>query len=140
MSKRVLVVEENEMTMSIYKLIFEKYIPDVEVECINNANDGLERVTRNNFDLLIVDYNLKHKDINGVDIARLAYPLGKPIMLASCHKIIPRMLLWCRYWDMCHRVKFIDKPFKMKEMVKSIKEQLKIDCIPLDVMFHKLVD
>ena len=139
MTKRVIIVEDNEMTMEIYKIIFNKYIPSVEIEYINNAEDGLERVTRNNFDLLITDYNLKNDKINGMDIARLAYPLGKPILLASCHRFLPRLTLWLKYWDMWSRIKFIDKPFKMKQMVKDIKEQLKKETIPLDQMFHKLV-
>jgi len=137
--KRILVIEENEMTMGIYKLIFDKYIPEVEIEYITDAEKGLERVTRNHFDLLITDYNLKNNNINGMDIARLAYPLGKPIMVASCHKIIPRLLLWIKYWDMCSRIKFIDKPFKMKEMVIAIRQQLETKTIPLNTMFHKLV-
>ena len=137
--KRVIVVEENEITMKIYKLIFEKYLPTVEVEYIDNAEEALERVTKNHFDLLITDYNLKHKHITGIDLARLVYPLGKPVMLASCHKFIPRLILWCKYWDMCYRVKFIDKPFMVKTMIKEIKKQLLIDTIPLDQMFEYII-
>ena len=136
--KRVIVVEENDITMKIYKLIFKKYLPTVDVEYITNAEEALERVTKNHFDLLITDYNLKHKDINGVDLARLVYPLGKPVMLASCHRIIPRMLLWLKYWDMCYRIKFINKPFEVKSMVKNIQKQLDKETIPLHTMFKHI--
>jgi CheY-like chemotaxis protein len=136
--KRVLIVEDNEMTLEIYKLIFEKYIPDVKVECIQDAEEGIERVTKNGFDLLIADYNLGHKTITGMDIARLAYPLGKPILIVSGHKITPKLSLIFRYWDMFNKVNFLGKPFRCKKLIAAVNKQLEKEPVPLSEMFQKI--
>ena len=136
--KKILIIDENCLTLDIYKLIINERMPEVEIECISCPDKGIERVTKNGFDLLIVDFNLKHDSINGMDIARLAYPLGKPIILASGHKIIPRLTLWFRYLDMFSKVTFVNKPFKGKKLVASIIKQLNVETVPLSDMFHKI--
>lgn len=136
--KKVLIVEDNEMTLEIYKLIFEKYIPEVQIECIQDAETGLQRVTKNGFDLLIVDYNLRCKDVNGIDIARVAYPLGKPIMVVSGHKITPKLAIVFKYWDMWSKVKFFGKPFRCKKFIKEVRKQLAKEPVSLTDMFHHL--
>jgi len=133
--KKVLVIEDNEMTVEIYKLIFGKYIPEVEVEYIDNGEEAVERVTKNGFDLLIADYNLGHPEINGMDIARLTYPLGKPIIIVSGHKFIPKLTLVLRYWDMINKVSFINKPFKIKNLISHIQKQLNRPTTSLTDMF-----
>ena len=137
--KKVVIVEDNEMTLDIYKLIFKKYIRNVDIECIQEAEKAIERVTKNQFDLLIADFNLGHPTINGMDIARLAYPLGKPIMIVSGHKFKPRMNLYFRYWDMFSRVTFLGKPFKCKDMVDCVNLLLDEDPVPLNIMFNKII-
>lgn len=136
--KKILVVEDNEMTIDIYKLIFKRFLPDVSVEYITNGEDAVERVTRNGFDLLIADYNLGDPKINGMDIARLTYPLGKPIIIVSGHKFKPKFILYFKYWDMLKKVSFINKPFKCKDLVCHIKRKLHQPCTPLDQMFNEI--
>jgi len=136
--KNILVVEDNEMTIEIYKIIFKKYLKNVKAEYVTDAEKAIERVTKNNFDLLIADFNLGHKTINGMDIARLTYPLGKPIIIVSGHKIIPKLILWFKYIDMFNKVMFINKPFRCKTLIKGINQQLDIPCTPLNEMFNKI--
>ena len=136
--KKILIIDENKLTLDIYKLIIEDQMVGTEVEYLSHPDEGIERVTKNGFDLLIVDFNLKHKNINGMDIARLAYPLGKPIILATGHKIVPRLILWFKYFDMIWRVKLLSKPFKSKNVVKCIEAQLDMETIPLSDMFHRI--
>ena len=137
--KKILIIEENEITVDIYKILFMKYMKEkVEIEIVNNAEEGLSRVTKNGFDLLIVDFNLKNENINGLDIARLAYPLGKPIVLASGHRFIPRITLYFKYWDMISRILLLHKPFKGRKTIKCIEKLLKNDTISLEDMYHRI--
>lgn len=138
--KKILIIEENKITVDIYKILFSKYMKtEVELEIINDAEEGLNRVTKNGFDLLIVDFNLKNDNINGLDIARLAYPLGKPIVLASGHRFIPKFNLYFKYWDMISRVMLLHKPFKGRKTIRCIEKLLDEETISLNEMFHRIV-
>jgi len=136
--KNIIVVDDNPVILEKYKSLFSKRLPDVTVEYYQNANDALERVTRNGFDLLIVDYNLGHKEINGMDIARLTYALGKPIFVISKHKIITKAIILCRYMDMLKTVTFIDKPVNDIKLIDKIKGSLSQPVNTLTNMFRAI--
>ena len=138
--KNILIIEENPVTVDIYKIIFKKYLKEkVKIEVVTSAQKGLDRVTKNGFDLLIVDFNLKDEEINGLDIARLAYPLGKPIVLATGHKIMPRLTLYFKYWDMISNVKILNKPFKGRKIIDCINRLLDEETVSLEEMYQRIM-
>jgi len=138
--KNIVVVEDNQVIVNKYKSLFSKELPNVSVEYYLNANDALERVTQNKFDLLLVKYNLKDEKINGIDIARMSYALGKPIFMITKHKIVPRFIIFFKYFDMFSNVTFINKPAQNKSLVDRISIALTKPQKSLSTMFHKITN
>ena len=124
-SKNIIFVNDNEKVTIIYKRIMRKFFHDYTFEIYTNPSEALERVTKNGFDLLITDYTFKDYSINGLDLSRMAWPLGKPILLLSCHKWIVKFKLTFRYRDMKDRITFLLKPISILTTIKKIKELLK---------------
>ena len=108
---------------------------NVRVEVYTDADEALTRVTTNNFDLLITEYNLKNKNINGLQIARLTYALGKPIIINTNHNIIARLHLWCGYTDMINSVDIVKKGNDLKNI---ISDKLSKGDVPLSEMWEKI--
>jgi len=138
--KNIVVVEDNQVIINKYKSLFSKELPNVSVEYYLNANDALERVTQNKFDLLLVKYNLKDEKINGIDIARMSYALGKPIFMITKHKIVPLFIIFFKYFDMFSNVTFINKPAQNKSLVDRISIALTKPQKSLSTMFHKITN
>ena len=138
--KNIVVVEDNQVIVDKYKSLFSRQLPDVSVEYYLNANDALERVTQNKFDLLLVEYNLKDEKINGIDIARMSYALGKPIFIITKHRIVPKFIIFFKYFDMLGNVTFVNKPAQFEGLVDRISVALAKPQKSLTTMFQKITN
>ena len=119
-TKNIILVCDDDKTLDLYKQIIKRMFPLYNYEIFNNAEDVLKRISRNGFDLLITDYKFDGSSINGLDVARMTWPLGKPVILISCHKWLINFKLFFKYRDMKDRVYLILKPVKLLKIIKVL--------------------
>jgi len=67
MSKRILFADDNGTIRDILGKIYTFYMPDIEIELLDNALDAVMRVkTGRRFDIILLDYQMSPSNSGGV--------------------------------------------------------------------------
>lgn len=117
--KNILVVEDNEENLKLFKDILG--LQNYEVKTAQDGFEGLEELTENNYDLLILDLNLPR--MNGFELMKkinndkIKCP---PILVVSAHamekEIKEAQALGC--------TKYITKPINIIDFLTTVKRIL----------------
>ena len=118
MTKILIVEDEPNMRMGLKdNLEFEGY----EVECVDNGEDGLQKITGNNYDLVLLDVMLPR--LSGFDVCKKAREksVTTPIILltAKGEEIDKILGLELGADD------YVTKPFSLRELIARIKAILR---------------
>jgi DNA-binding response OmpR family regulator len=122
MKLRILIVDDNEMTLTLVSKILE--LEGYEVSIASNAIDTFEQIKIHNFELIILDVMMP--DMNGYDLCKKLrgepFNLDIPIMIltAEGNNSEKQRALDCGANDM------LTKPFNMKIFNSHIKALLSI--------------
>jgi CheY-like chemotaxis protein len=71
--KKVLIIDDSALSTSFVKYILETQ--GCDVECSSNPLDGLQKLFKNEFDLIVLDW--KMPDLSGGEFLEIAKPLLK---------------------------------------------------------------
>lgn len=126
--KRILIIDDDNDTCETYSLLIDEYFDDDQVECETfvDANKALARVMSNNFDLAIVDLNLKNSSFNGVDIAKECIIACKPVIICSGSNLIFKIKSYLDLKKFNNYVVFLDKPLNVDELHETLDHLLNI--------------
>jgi DNA-binding response OmpR family regulator len=115
---KILLIDDDKRHSSLLKNYLQRY--SIELDCAEEANSGLQKLTQNKFDLLLLDVMLPGRD--GFDICREVRKKNS----------IPIIMLTAR-GDVIDRVSglelgaddYIAKPFEPRELVARIQTILR---------------
>ncbi len=54
--KRILIVDDDESNRWILKIILEKNLKEIKIEEAKNGKEGLEKIKKEKYDLVLTDY------------------------------------------------------------------------------------
>jgi DNA-binding response OmpR family regulator len=118
MALRVLIVDDNELTLELVSKILE--LDGYEVDVAYNASDAMNLIRSNKHDLIILDVMMP--DVNGYDLCKT---LRQPPFTIS----VPILILTAEGNDQdtfhaldCGANDLLTKPFKIDELRKHVKE------------------
>ncbi len=114
---KILVVDDEELICWSLKHSFEK-IYGYQVNCAYTGNDALQKLTENQYDLVITDLNLP--DAHDFEIVKKIRNLVTctPVIVISAHLSDP-------YFDdivMQDVCQYINKPFDIEDVLGKVKE------------------
>jgi len=134
--KRILIVDDSNLVRAVYKETFLNYTQNLDVYCVANAEEALNALHNNSFDLVIIDMFLAygsakkilegHTDPNkqktGLHLAKHILTTQKiQIFLTGlCINLIPNI-------RQNPNIKGYNKPFDMLKMLINICEVLQIE-------------
>jgi len=121
MALRVLIVDDNELTLELVSKILE--LDGYEVDVAYNASDAMNLIRSNIHDLLILDVMMP--DMNGYDLCKI---LRQPPFTI----IVPILILTAEGSDQdtvhaldCGANDLLTKPFKIDDLRKHVKDLIK---------------
>ena len=120
MKSRVLIVDDNEMTLTLVSKILE--LEGYQVDIASNSIDTINLIVINKYDLLILDVMMP--DMNGYDLCRKLrgepYNLETPVMIltAEGNNLDKKRALACGANDL------LSKPFNMDVLHLHVKTLL----------------
>ena len=82
--KRILVVDDNELSSMMLELSIEHLLPDCQVTTAGNGPAALAELQKQSFDLIVTDYDMPR--MNGLDFAQAAREISQdipPIILTT---------------------------------------------------------
>ncbi len=116
MSKRILIVEDEESIADLEKDYLE--LSNFEVEVANDGDTGLQKGLGGDFDLIILDLMLP--GVDGFEICRqIRDQKNTPIIMVSAKKTI---LIKSEVWALERMI--MTKPFSPSELVARVKAHL----------------
>lgn len=140
MEKKIIIVEDDVITQHLYTCILNKEYPNITYEIISDGALAIKRLLKNHFDLLITDVKLKgSEDIDGLKIARCAYTLGKPVLIITGTDFTDKIKFFFNNIDMVGRIEYMYKPVKLDKFKQKLEKILKLNEIPLNNMFKKIM-
>ncbi len=114
--KHIILVEDEAITQRYIKNIFEQYSVEI-VGCFDNASDLLKHFKNLEFDMILMDINIKGS-IDGIQLSReILKSSNVPIVFISAHSdddTIEELLELAPYG-------FIGKPFSAKELLATVR-------------------
>ncbi len=114
---KILIVDDEELICWSLKHSFEK-IKGYQVNCAYTGNDALQKLTDNQYDLVITDLNLP--DVHDFDIVKKIKTLvsGTPVIVISAHLSDPS------FDDIAMKGVYqcISKPFEINDVLGKVKE------------------
>lgn len=117
---KILVVDDEELICWSLKRSFEKK-EGHSVCCVYNGNDALQKITENQYDVIITD--LKLPDVDGAELIRKIRDLSinTPVIVMSSH--FSQSLLQ----DFSNNgvFKCVSKPFQIEDILIGVKEAIK---------------
>jgi len=119
MGNTILITEDNQFTAMQYSKILSQHGHKVEVardgeECIQKFQTGLNT---KNYDYVILDHNLPKK--KGAEVASEIFSLkeNQKVIFASAYALSCEK----NYSSLKDKVKFLQKPFSLTQLVEAIK-------------------
>lgn len=119
--KRILVVEDDQDMINIYKDVFEGTLNEFSIDYEVSASAGLTKLERNQYDLIILDIIME--PMTGDSFFLYARNKEKtkntPILIVS---VLSRELL--EALRKMNQVRFVKKPIKKDEFLRSVNDTL----------------
>lgn len=121
MKKRILLIEDNkEISQNIREYL---ELEDFEVVQAFDGERGIERATREDYDLILLDLMLP--EVDGISIARrVAIKKDVPVIMITARESLSDRLLGFEVWA----VDYLVKPFELSELLARMKVHLSRKC------------
>ena len=114
--KQIMIVEDEVITQRYLKNILEQYKIDI-IECFDNAKDALTHIKTKNYDMILMDINIKGS-VDGIQLAReILRTHNIPIVFITAHndnETFQEALDLSPYG-------FISKPFSSKDVEVAVQ-------------------
>ena len=121
MKKRILLIEDNKEISENIREYLE--LEDFEVIQAFDGERGIERATREEYDLILLDLMLP--EVDGVSIARrVALKKDVPVIMITARESLQDRLLGFDVWA----VDYLVKPFELSELLARMKVHLNRKC------------
>ena len=121
MKKRILLIEDNKEISENIREYLE--LEDFEVVQAFDGERGIERATREDYDLILLDLMLP--EIDGISIARrVALKKNTPVLMITARESLQDRLLGFDVWA----VDYLVKPFELSELLARMKVHLSRNC------------
>ncbi len=114
--EKILIIDDEEKMCRLLKDILE--VEKFNVEYALNGSDGIERLKKEDFDLLILDLRLP--DMDGISLLKKIRDKGIPVIMISAYGNIPMVVEAMKYGA----EDFIEKPFEKDRIIITIKNVL----------------
>ena len=109
---KILIIEDNELNLKLMKDILEAQ--NYEIETAADGQEGLEKATDNNYDLILLD--LQMPVVSGYDFLKIYNKKTPVVVVSACAmetEINKALDLGC--------TAFIPKPIKIVEFLSAVK-------------------
>ncbi len=118
--KKVLIIEDEEQIRKVLKRILEQQIPDMQVEEAKDGMEGIEKVKKNDYDLVLCDIKMPRKD--GMEVLEEAKNINPniPFVMISGHGDMDTVIELMRKGAM----DYIPKPPDLNRLITSVKNAL----------------
>jgi two-component system sensor histidine kinase ChiS len=121
---RILLVEDTPFNQLLATELLKKYMPDVEIDLAENGLIGLEKASKNYYDLILMDVKMPVMDgieatrkIRSLELERLA---STPILGLTANAINQQVALCIEAgMDAC-----ITKPIQQEELLENLRKYL----------------
>jgi len=121
MKKRILLIEDNREISENIKEYLE--LEDFEVVQAFDWERGIERATREDYDLILLDLMLP--EVDGISIARrVTLKKDVPMIMITAKESLSDRLLGFEVWA----VDYLVKPFELSELLARMKVHLSRKC------------
>ncbi len=118
MSEKIMVIDDDNCLLTVLKETFA--LESIDAKTFDNHHDALEEAKRADYDLFLID--LKLPEIDGIELLKMLKQMQKTA----------RFIIMTGYGDMATAISafkagvsdFILKPFKVDEMISSVRNQL----------------
>lgn len=125
---RFIVVDDVSAECFYLKTLLEQLYEGCSVEIFNDGKSAINRIQKNNFDIVITDVNLSENGtFNGWSVMESAYYAGKPVIIISGISLLQRYPLITKYRNFDKSmIKFVPKPIHknvLYEKIENIKNQ-----------------
>jgi DNA-binding response OmpR family regulator len=114
-SKKVLLIEDDELDVALMRQIFSNFLPNVELFSVDTAHDGLVEIANGEYDLLILDMRLP--DMDGIDMISQIDPTQAPNIIILSGMDDERLVSRARLLDV---VAYLVKPINAEEFVSLV--------------------
>jgi 3-oxoacyl-[acyl-carrier-protein] synthase II len=121
MSKSILIIDDDILVLKSLERLFKK--EDYEVNCVLSGKDALEKVERQDFDLVIVD--IRMPDLDGIETTRRIKEIRKnkskpdiPVLFITGFSDVVAIDKAKQYGEV------ILKPFNLEEFLNRIEQQI----------------
>ena len=115
---RVLIIEDDQFIARLIEKILQ--IQDFEVERAPSGEKGIVQADTEEFDLIILDFNLP--DLDGTEVLKSLNESprasGTPVILTTAHMKMPfdKEIFGER------RIVFLEKPFERSDLIAKVRE------------------
>jgi signal transduction histidine kinase/CheY-like chemotaxis protein/HPt (histidine-containing phosphotransfer) domain-containing protein len=118
---RILLVEDNEFNRMVAEDTLAELIPGVDLHCAVNGQEAVDRVSKENFDVVLMDIQMPVMD--GVTatkaIRRLPQPFGQTKIIAMTANVLQEDVQ--QYFDAGMNA-YVSKPFQPNELLLKMNE------------------
>ncbi len=118
--KKVLIIEDEEQIRKVLKRILEQQIENLGVEEAKDGLEGIEKIKKNDFDLVLCDIKMPRKD--GMEVLEEAKTINPniPFVMISGHGDMDTVIELMRKGAM----DYIPKPPDLNRLITSVKNAL----------------
>ena len=121
--KKIIIIGNINEKDKCFEIIKESF-PLYKLEVILNAKEGLKRILKNSFDLVILDFNISDDCICSNELARECILMGKPLILCSDKfNVFYKLKFWWKNLDLKKNMKFLNSgvdKFKIISCISSL--------------------
>ena len=118
--KKILIIEDEEQIRKVLKRILEQQIENLDVEEAKDGLEGIEKIKKNDFDLVLCDIKMPRKD--GMEVLEEAKTINPniPFVMISGHGDMDTVIELMRKGAM----DYIPKPPDLNRLITSVKNAL----------------
>ncbi|WP_281234024.1 GAF domain-containing hybrid sensor histidine kinase/response regulator [Flavobacterium gelatinilyticum] len=129
---KILLCEDNILNQKLVRSVISNF--GFELDIANNGEEGIELLSRNTYDLVLMDLQMPIKDgYQTTEYIRNEMNLNIPIVAMTAHSLVGEQ-------ERCYKVgmnAYVPKPFKQPALLKAIKTAMTED---LDAVQKRTVD
>lgn len=122
---KILVCEDNVLNQKLVKSVIQNF--GFELDIAENGEEGIELLSKNNYDLILMDLQMPVKDgYQTTEYIRNEMNSNIPIVAMTAHSLVGEQ-------ERCYKFgmnAYVPKPFKQAVLLKAIKTVMNKDYVP----------
>jgi len=121
---RIILVDSDIDNLKYISVLLKSHFSDIFIEIYSNAKRAINRIQRNNFDIVITELNFNDDGYDGWDIIDAAYFSGKSILILSNTTLFQKFKIFFQQRSKSDRLIYLNKSYNKKDLFKYIEELL----------------